>query len=279
MSGSESGLLIAEPRPFALQLELEAANEYRIQDSSPESASERGGSEEIFCNQDLHPESSPSSRGEFEVVERPFEFQFDQFASNTRAYRRRQTEFEKRKRMSIFACAVNPTASIFTTRKSLFVRPSLAYEFDHRTSILNKNLVSEHRFEGCVQLSVRKEVPAVDSFVLLEDIVFLKHIFLFLSEPELLQSAFLVCTKWADAATQAHAELMLMSVGCNNVIPLESDGNRSCLHKDTHVLLDKPWDYLTLTYPWARFLSEGGFKQVYKVFNRKFRALEAISVM
>lgn len=277
-SGSDTEISMADPRPFALELELEAAGDYRVQESSPDSTSERGVSETGILNQDFLSETSPSPRGGFDRMQTTVEFTFHQGNNYSRASRRRQTEFEKRKRLSIFASAVNPALSIFTRRKSLFVHHSRSSEFENKTSTVNRNLVSEHKFEASVQLDIQ-----LDSTLLLGNEGILKSIFLFLSEPELLQSAFLVSRKWADAATQAHAELMLMSVGCSNILssdaPYFDDDVTSSSHEDFRVLLDKPWDYVTSTYPWARFLSEGGFKQVYKVFNRKFKSVEAISVM
>ena len=127
------------------------------------------------------------------------------------------------------------------------------------------------------------ENPEIQSAAFFKDECILKSIFLFLSEPELLQSAFLVCTTWADAATQAHAELMCIGVGCSNSISGDFDSPDDdctfCPQDNKTIRHDKPWNYLTSTFPWARFLAEGGFKQVYQVFNRRFRAMEAVSVM
>ncbi len=117
-----------------------------------------------------------------------------------------------------------------------------------------------------------------------EDDRILVAVFGFLTESELIHSAFLVNNQWADAATHAHAVLMLTSVGCRpeNILASceemdddESDASTVLVPK----LLERSWDYLTTTYPWARFLAEGGFKAVFKVYNRIHRVEEAMSIM
>ena len=40
-----------------------------------------------------------------------------------------------------------------------------------------------------------------------------------------------------------------------------------------------PLEALRAKFPWARFLAEGGFKQVYMVFNAEMKRSEAVSVM
>jgi len=269
-----------ETRSFALELELEAAGEYRMGESSPDSVSDKESSEEggLFSRAELSDSSLPSRSG-CEILDDDFGVQPDLRSSRSRAFRRRQTEFDKRARLSLFAAAVNPTASIFGKRKSLFQRPLLGQV---ATSPRLKVLVSEHKFEASIQ-PWTGEIPEAQSANLLKDECILKSIFLFLTEPELLRSAFLVCTTWADAATQAHAELMCLGVGCSNSISgdfgsSDEDG-ALCVQNSQTLQGDKSWNYLTSTFPWARFLAEGGFKQVYQVFNRSLRAMEAVSVM
>lgn len=272
-----------EARSFALELELEAAGEYRMGESSPDSVSDKESSEEggLFSRAELSDSSLPSRSG-CEILDDDFGVQPDLRSSRSRAFRRRQTEFDKRARLSLFAAAVNPTASIFGKRKSLFQRPLPSQVADTATSPRLKVLVSEHKFEGSIQ-PWTGESPETQSATLLKDECILKSIFLFLTETELLRSAFLVCTTWADAATQAHAELMCLGVGCSNSISSDfgsSDEDDALCDQHSHTLKDeKSWNYLTSTFPWARFLAEGGFKQVYQVFNRSLRAMEAVSVM
>lgn len=287
VSTGESELLGGEPRKFSLDLELEAEAEYRETESSPDSSGKRhGGYEAGYFPEESLSESSPSSRGGFDTkMENNVEFQLGPGENDTRAIRRRQTAFAKHKRMSLFASAVNPAASIFNNRKSLFVRPSRTSALTFRPSILTKNLVSEHKFEADVKMeSSPRETPSTPDWQ--DDTVILKSVFVFLTEADLLRSVSPVCTKWADVATEAHAELMLTSVGCTGFLSGESeldesddDDESSYANDDAPRYLEKSWSYLTATFPWARFLAEGGFKQVFKVFNHVHRAEEAISVM
>lgn len=276
------------PRPTALGLDLEAASGYRDNSSSPESTSNNedfGSSRDFFL--DGMDESSPSSIGASDHMDVVAETKSNHAPYDSRALRRRQTSFAKHKRMSLFASAVNP-AAMFNARKSLFVRPPRPSAFPMRASLLKSTLVSEHTFAASAELAPTVMDPTVDTDCTswLENDTILKRVLVYLSEPELLRSASLVCTGWADIATEAHAELMLLSVGCKGFLHGETDGDdddsddeSSDAGDGVQGLLDRPWDYLTSTFPWARFLAEGGFKQVYKVFNHNHRVEEAISVM
>lgn len=212
------------------------------------------------------------------------EFQVGHDEADFRAFRRRQTAFAKHKRMSLFASAVNPAVSIFNNRKSLFVRNTRASLMAFRPSIFNRNLSSEHTFETETKTEPMEEELIVDTPLWHVDNDILKGIFSYLSGPELLHSASLVCTKWADVATEASAELMLISVGCKGFLGSandaeDSDNESVCEEVDVPAHMDRPWSDLTATFPWARFLAEGGFKKVFKVFNRNHRVYEAVSVM
>jgi serine/threonine protein kinase len=117
--------------------------------------------------------------------------------------------------------------------------------------------------------------------------------FSFLSEHDLLCRASLVSTSWADAATHAHASLMLISVGCSASFaysedPLSDDVKSydediECEPKEECKTfaqsMMRSWDYLVTRFPWGTFLSEGAFKRVYKVWNSFVGAEEAVSVM
>jgi hypothetical protein len=118
-----------------------------------------------------------------------------------------------------------------------------------------------------------------------EDIMHL--IFGYLNEHELMCTASLVNSKWADAAAHAHANLMMSSIGCagdeEELDDDESVEDHSLKGKDTACkvsgIVERPWQYLVEKYPWACFLSEGAYKSVYKVFNYTHKVEEAISVM
>lgn len=274
-----------EPRPFSLELDLEAHGDYRSNESTPESTSKRDEGHGIgFFSQENLSESSPSSRGGFDKMDTTVEFQAEQGENDARAFRRRQTAFAKRKRMSLFASAVNPTTSIFNNRKSLFVRAPRACSLAFRPTILNKDLISEHKFETEMKTESIDEESTLQAPIWQSDSAILKGIFAYLSEPGLLRSASLVCTKWSDVATEALAEHMLMSVGCKGFLSADTedetcDDESSCDDEGLPGPLDRPWNHLTSTFPWARFLAEGGFKKVFKVFNRTHRLYEAVSVM
>lgn len=271
-----------EPKPFSLELELEAQGDDGVNESSPESISKHEYRDGVFFPQDAIFESSPSSQGCFEKMDTGVDFLVGQSEDDARAFRRRQTGFAKRKRMSLFASAVNPAASILNNRKSLFVRAPKASAVASPLPILNKNLIVEHKFEVEMRTEAMVENLAVGIPNWLKQNDLLKSIFAFLSEPELLRSASLVCTKWADIATEALAKLMLTSVGCKGILggeTQENDDVSCCEDDDSPGLLDKPWSHLISTFPWARFLAEGGFKKVFKVFNRNHRIYEAVSVM
>ena len=120
------------------------------------------------------------------------------------------------------------------------------------------------------------------------------HILSFLNEGELTHSTSLVCTKWADAAAKSLSTLMLLSVGCDPSFISNADDDDSSviddldspeMNDDTLTSssvaksMEKGWDFLTNCFPWAQYLSDGAFKRVYRVWNERFGAYEAISVM
>jgi hypothetical protein len=100
----------------------------------------------------------------------------------------------------------------------------------------------------------------------------------------------LVSRAWADAAAVAHATLMTSSIA----YLLKADELEDEFLDDESVLttemalpvmdsiarsMERPWSYLTKTFPWGKFLAEGGMKKVYKTFNTQVGAEEAIAVM
>lgn len=120
------------------------------------------------------------------------------------------------------------------------------------------------------------------------------HVLSFLTQGELLGSASLVCTRFADVAAEALCLLMQVSVGCdpssNSAAndDSSSEGGESDL-VDTQAdskewssvakSMKRSWPYLMDRFPWAQFLSDGSFKRVYKVWNKNCGAYEALSVM
>jgi len=132
---------------------------------------------------------------------------------------------------------------------------------------------------------------------------FLPKVFEYLNQHELLCSASLVCARWAELTTHSLANMMLISVGCppmsltqskqpldqalsvksSDNIPTNEDTLVDSIPELTTVQvtqsMDRSWSHLMQTYPWACFLSQGSFKQVYKVYNSSIQREEAISVM
>ena len=256
----------------SLNFELEAA-------TGPSQNGELEGLQQFF------PDSSPSteSRGDKnDGFDRQVAFT-NVSEARSREYRRRQTSFAKHKRMSLFASAINPADRFLQNRKSLFIRPP-------KSSALPGELVRERLpvtsefcpSEGVLSLEALDQETVCS--VLKNDSI-LQTIFSHLPEHELLCTASLVSSNWADAATHAHANLMLMSVGCTGASDddydsdSESSTTDSTTEKTIPGLLERPWQYLTTNFPWACFLSEGAYKRVYKVFNKNHRVEEAVSVM
>ena len=115
----------------------------------------------------------------------------------------------------------------------------------------------------------------------------------YLSQSELIHGTFLVSQSWADSTAEALGKLMFRSVGCD---PEESDEGGAeddesdiCdfnLFEDTffnetnNQSTDRDWTFLMNHFPWAKYISDGAFKKVYKVFNVMHGGTyEAISVM
>lgn len=261
-------------------LELEAASTYREKVDSPDST---GNFDELHdagtrdsLSQGSYSDQMVTPLGSFVDSNR---IGFNQ----ARQDRRRQTSFAKHTRMSLIASAVNPRGSILQGRKSLFLRPTQA-SFKPGEIALPETLDMEPEFAP--QQDCLLEELACSRRAVLTDDGILETIFGFLQETELLCTASLVSSKWADAATQAHANMMLMSVGCFGNSEISDDDNDSDDEESASEnavaipgLMEREWNYLASTFPWACFLSEGAFKRVYKVFNGMHRVEEAVSVM
>mmetsp|Transcript_487 Transcript_487/g.769 ORF Transcript_487/g.769 Transcript_487/m.769 type:complete len:1375 (-) Transcript_487:1532-5656(-) len=191
--------------------------------------------------------------------------------------RRRQTSFAKHARMSLIASAVNPSGSMLNGRKSLFDRPSNAF--------LGTDFALAETLEATPEFAPYNDAtlddPVCSRRTALADDGVLETIFSFLQETELLCTASLVSIHWADCATQAHANMMLMSVGCTSESDTDSTDDDSIAEEamQTYGFMEREWEFLVSSFPWACFLSEGAFKRVYKVFNYNHRVEEAISVM
>jgi hypothetical protein len=259
-------------------LELEAASTYREKVDSPDSI----GNFDEFHDSGTRDSLSQGSATDQMVTPLGSFVDSNRVCFNqARQDRRRQTSFAKHTRMSLIASAVNPRGSIRQGRKSLFLRPPQA-GFKTGEFALPETLDMEPEFVQ--QQDCLLEKLACSRRAVLTDDKILETIFGFLQETELLCTASLVASQWADAATQAHANMMLMSVGCfgnSEISDDDSDDEESVSENAvaTPGLMEREWNYLVSTFPWASFLSEGAFKRVYKVFNGMHRVEEAVSVM
>jgi hypothetical protein len=289
------------PRTSDLGFELEAVSAY--QEEAVSAYREKAESPSSTGNSDIDDdfvfyEAGETERSPMNTFGEPngpgFGVNLDHGVSNTPAgpsnkdLKRRQTSVAKHKRMSLVASTMHPTGPVVPSRKSLFIRPTRASALPTRPPLVEKlNLVPNFPSS---ELAASKE-PMVEDItdcpvtVALDKAEIVESILGYLQEPELLQTASLVCSTWSDLATQAHANLMWMSVGClefssdNDDDSIDEGEPSASLAQYIPGLMERPWDFLISTFPWACFLSEGAFKQVYKVYNRTFGVEEAISIM
>ena len=112
------------------------------------------------------------------------------------------------------------------------------------------------------------------------------HVMSYLNEKELIHSASLVSSRFADVAAEALGNLMLVSVGCDLSSAISSKGNtknssESDSKQQSSIVksMERTWPNLTSQFPWAQFLSDGAFKRVFKVWNNHVGGYEALSVM
>jgi hypothetical protein len=270
--------------PASIGLDLDAACDYRDTPTAESPESNSSPSEEACMLEKGLSQESPSSGSEviFNFEQRGLS-QLDEVIQCRQA-RRRQTTIAKHKRMSLIVSATYPTASLQNNRKSLFVRPP-----DRAvTSVepLPEKLSAIPAFPSSVETDSCASLPGSAYDIALKDEDIMHLIFGYLNEYELMCTASLVNSKWADAAAHAHANLMMLSIGCagdeGEIGDDESIDDQSLKGKETCAvsgIVERPWQYLVESYPWACFLSEGAYKSVYKVFNYTHKVEEAISVM
>ena len=204
--------------------------------------------------------------------------------------KRREKSMAKRTRMSICESSLSsprPFRLSSVRKKSTFAHDSQIKLNVERMQTLDESLTSN------ISSFTEQEKTVVDSSLFASmDQNILLQVFSYLTEYELLTSSSVVCTSWADAATDAHASLMLLSVGCNSSFVYDNQGENSFDTEDEDqdevedtssrsimISMQRPWKYLASRFPWGMFLSEGAFKRVYKVWNSNVNANEAVSVM
>jgi serine/threonine protein kinase len=201
---------------------------------------------------------------------------------NEKKLRRRKVSYAKHKRMSLWASTAQAGAPLLSQQKPLFrTMKSLApVDESMRQSLLHHKEFPLVNNADCQLLEDTTTATLTNEAVL-------STIFSCLNESELLSKASLVCTAWADAATSAHARLMMTSVGYvepSDDVDDELDDIEvfDCSEKpisSVALSMQRSWQYLNNLYPWGCFLSEGAFKRVYKVHNSGVGVDEALSVM
>lgn len=261
----------------SLGLDFDAVSNYRDGPESPSSTTSRDNedSEEDQQSQVLSQESVDFF-GSYDTD--------PAFGNNPRNVRRRHTSMAKHRRMSLFASAVNTTDPFFKNRKSLFNRPSLVVAAGQPPPILETDPEFYRSTWTWSPKGPEKRRTLLEKSPL-NDPEILQKILDFLPQDEILAVAGMVSTKWFDASAHSYANVMLSSVGCSSNSDDDFD-DEFCFEEEalaqdeaSSKLMERPWSYLTTTFPWASFLSEGAFKRVYKVFNRTHRIEEAVSVM
>ena len=104
------------------------------------------------------------------------------------------------------------------------------------------------------------------------------HMCGFLDQQTLLCTIPLVCTNWSNAAMGAYAKMAANVIRC--VDDHDSfEENKCALVVNKSSSMEKSWSVFLNKYPFGKFLSEGSFKQVFRVWNSRATGGEAISVM
>jgi hypothetical protein len=202
-------------------------------------------------------------------------------ANDKRQQRKLKASFAKHKRMSLWVSATQSSEPVVGAQKPLFraqnlggleesVRPRLSSmdEFPSLDCLVDKKALEPVSAAARCAMASENVLPLV---------------FAFLMEGELLSKVSLVCSTWADAATTAHASMMLASVGYSESMEeIDDDDESAELSLGMRPIaqsMERSWDFLVARFPWGCFLAEGGFKRVYKVHNTAVGAEEAVSVM
>ena len=200
--------------------------------------------------------------------------------------RRRAKSFAKHSRMSICNTAMESRFKPF--RPSLLQKKTaFAYQAElcsHSQHTLGPSPVKD------INKMMTNEDEISSRLVLLNSSKLLP-IMSFLTEQELQCTASLVCTTWADTATESLASLMLISVGCSLEDSDDSSDTADIDDEDIASLVEeqqpcsvaasmqRPFSYIVDKFPWGSYLSEGTFKRVFRVWNSAVNAEEAVSVM
>lgn len=195
---------------------------------------------------------------------------------------KRWRSFAKHKRVSLSFSISAPIGSIANRRRTAFADHAGARSLNAGFASLSAAVESRRS-----SLAKPFEPDICPIKTICGDANLLPTIFSFFTERELLCTASAISTTWADAATVAHANIMLISVGCSTALAggdgYDSDDDSvqadDALVRSVSKSMERSWNFLTERFPWACYLSDGAFKRVYKVHNAASNSREAISVM
>jgi hypothetical protein len=182
------------------------------------------------------------------------------------------------RRRSIFYAACQVEDSEFIQPTGLFKDKAMMERIDDTEQ-------AEHDDLDC-DASFPRESEVGETFSLPESL--LSRVISFLTESEMLRLAAPVCTAWADAAALAHANLMFASIGScedsntdlDDILDIDeyNEGVKDGPANSIAAAMERDWTFLNRLFPWGRYLSDGGMKKVYKVYNSAAGAVEAVSV-
>ena len=200
-----------------------------------------------------------------------------------RQVEKKRKSYAKHRRMSVYHAAAPSNDRVlpflnegpFVGRKTTGVS---IFEIGQLPQIGEGRAISEDE-EGSDDCSPVDEASA-DPRHSVETAGLLANIFAFLTEGELMRIASVVCKSWADAATVAHSNMMLASVGYSEYdVDLDCEEAAGAVCPGVARSMERSWEDLTGRFPWGQYLAEGGMKTVYKVFNAQIDRYEAVSVM
>lgn len=167
-----------------------------------------------------------------------------------RRHRKMIRDFNKKKRVSLFAPSFN--SKLLPPRQSFFSFQAFEKEL----------IVDEEEESTAIEISCATETVVL-------------NVLSYLTEVELMTTTFAVSRAWAEFSTIVHVNLLVASTGTESEL-ISFGKNQSLGNKP---ILERSWEFLRVRFPWACFLAEGGAKKVYKVYNASVEHEEALSVM
>jgi hypothetical protein len=197
--------------------------------------------------------------------------------------RKIRNNHQKHKRRSLWAASTNASEHLVPTQSQVHnIFTNIAKNFEN---VLPFNAMFPRESLRMLQSSCEQDAQCVIATAF--DVpAIMNTILSFFNEWELLCRVSSVSSRWADAATFAHANLLSASVVQNDCFYLGEEADEDELDRrpkqvtpSLAIPMERSWSYVNNRFPWGCFLAEGAFKQVYKVYNSRMGKEEAISVM